>query len=116
MKDVGLGYLTLDRATKTLSGGEAQRIRLASQLGSGLTRSIYVLDEPTIGLHSSDTQKLIHTLHDIRSKGNTLVIVEHDEEVIRNSDYLVDIGPNAGKYGGKIVAKGKIDDMKKRNH
>ena len=113
LQDVGLGYLTLNRPTKTLSGGESQRIRLASQLGSGLTRSIYVLDEPTIGLHPSDTERLIQTLHDIRSKGNTIVVVEHDEDIIKSSDYIIDIGPKAGRFGGSVVTQGNISKIDK---
>ena len=108
MNDVGLEYLTLDRKTGTLSGGEAQRIRLASQIGSRLTGTIYILDEPTIGLHQRDNEKLIKTLHDLRDLGNTIIVVEHDEETIRSSDYLVDIGPKAGAHGGKIVVAGPI--------
>ncbi|MCP6719910.1 MAG: excinuclease ABC subunit UvrA [Patescibacteria group bacterium] len=111
MNDVGLEYLTLDRKTRTLSGGEAQRIRLASQIGSRLTGTIYILDEPTIGLHQRDNAKLIKTLHDLRDLGNTIIVVEHDEETIRSADYLVDIGPKAGVHGGKIVAAGPIPDI-----
>ncbi|MAF80122.1 excinuclease ABC subunit A [bacterium] len=109
--DVGLGYLTLDRKAGTLAGGEAQRIRLASQIGSGLTGTLYVLDEPTIGLHQKDNEKLIHTLLELKELGNTIIVVEHDEETIRASDYLVDIGPGAGTHGGEIVAKGKIPEI-----
>ncbi|MEK7077220.1 MAG: excinuclease ABC subunit UvrA, partial [Patescibacteria group bacterium] len=108
MIDVGLGYLTLDRKAGTLSGGEAQRIRLASQIGSRLVGTLYILDEPTIGLHQKDNAKLINTLHELRDLGNTVLVVEHDEETIRESDYLVDIGPGAGIHGGKIVAQGEI--------
>jgi excinuclease ABC subunit A len=111
MIDVGLEYLTLDRRAGTLSGGEAQRIRLASQIGSRLTGTLYILDEPTIGLHQRDNAKLIKTLHDLRDLGNTVIVVEHDEETIRSSDYLVDIGPGAGVYGGKIVAAGPIPEI-----
>ncbi|MDP2704028.1 MAG: excinuclease ABC subunit UvrA [bacterium] len=111
--DVGLGYLTLDRKAGTLAGGEAQRIRLASQIGSGLTGTLYVLDEPTIGLHQKDNAKLIRTLLELKNLGNTIIVVEHDEETIRASDYLVDIGPGAGVHGGYIVAEGKIPEILK---
>ena len=111
MIDVGLEYLTLERRAGTLSGGEAQRIRLASQIGSRLTGTLYILDEPTIGLHQRDNAKLIATLQDLRDLGNTVLVVEHDEETIRQSDYLVDIGPGAGVHGGKIVAQGSIPEI-----
>ena len=111
MMDVGLNYLTLDRRAGTLSGGESQRIRLASQIGSRLVGTLYILDEPTIGLHQRDNDKLIKTLHNLRDLGNTIIIVEHDEETIRSSDYLVDIGPAAGIHGGKIVAQGPIPEI-----
>jgi excinuclease ABC subunit A len=111
MKNVGIGYLTLDRRAHTLSGGEAQRIRLASQLGSGLVGALYVLDEPTIGLHSRDNDKLIKTLLDLRDLGNTIIVVEHDEDTIYSSDYLVDIGPGAGVHGGEVVVAGYLDDL-----
>ncbi len=104
--DVGLEYLTLGRAAATLSGGESQRIRLAGQLGSGLCGVLYVLDEPTIGLHARDSQKLLAALHQLRDLGNTLLVVEHDQEIIEGSDYLCDFGPQAGKYGGEVVAAG----------
>lgn len=103
LNDVGLNYLTLSRAAKTLSGGEAQRIRLATQIGSGLVGVMYVLDEPSIGLHQRDNEKLISTLHNLRDLGNTLIVVEHDEDTIRKSDWLVDIGPEAGENGGEVV-------------
>jgi excinuclease ABC subunit A len=106
LKSVGLEYLTLNREAGTLSGGEAQRIRLASQIGSGLTGVLYVLDEPTIGLHQKDNQKLIDTLKKLRDLGNTVVVVEHDAEMMRQADYLVDFGPGAGKHGGEVVAVG----------
>lgn len=109
--DVGLDYLTLDRRANTLSGGEAQRIRLASQLGSRLVGALYVLDEPTIGLHSRDNDRLIKTLEDLRDLGNTIIVVEHDEDTIFASDYLVDIGPGAGIHGGKIVVAGETDKL-----
>jgi excinuclease ABC subunit A len=111
--DVGLDYLTLSREASTLSGGEAQRIRLASQIGSGLSNTLYVLDEPTIGLHERDTEKLINILKNLNKQNNTLIIVEHDEKTIFSSDFLVDLGPLAGKNGGKIVAIGYIKDILK---
>jgi excinuclease ABC subunit A len=111
MLNVGIEYLTLDRKANTLSGGEAQRIRLASQLGSGLVGALYVLDEPTIGLHQRDNDKLIDTLKHLRDLGNTVIIVEHDEDTIYASDYIVDIGPGAGVHGGHIVASGWLDDL-----
>jgi excinuclease ABC subunit A len=104
--DVGLDYITLSRYAMTLSGGESQRIRLATQIGSGLTGVTYVLDEPTIGLHSRDNDRLIKTLKNLRDLGNTVIVVEHDEEVIRSSDYIVDVGPGAGVHGGEIVYQG----------
>jgi excinuclease ABC subunit A len=107
--DVGLDYLTLDRPAMTLSGGEAQRIRLATQIGAGLTGVLYVLDEPSIGLHQRDNSRLLRTLIKLRDLGNTLIVVEHDEETIRAADHLVDIGPGAGVHGGRIVAQGKLD-------
>ena len=109
LKDVGLSYLTLDRSAETLSGGEAQRIRLASQIGSGLVGVTYVLDEPSIGLHQRDNTKLIKTLSNLKSLGNTVIVVEHDEEAIRSADHIIDIGPGAGKHGGEICAQGNID-------
>lgn len=111
LKDVGLGYLNLARMAGTLSGGEAQRIRLATQIGSGLSGVLYVLDEPSIGLHQRDNDRLIKTLIKLRNLGNTLVVVEHDEETIRNADYIVDIGPKAGINGGEIIAQGSVDDI-----
>ena len=111
MINVGIEYLTLDRRAHTLSGGEAQRIRLASQLGSGLVGALYVLDEPTIGLHSRDNDRLIKTLLHLRDIGNTIIVVEHDEETILSSDYLVDIGPGAGVHGGKVVVSGYVEDL-----
>lgn len=111
LTDVGLGYLTLDRSAPTLSGGEAQRIRLATQVGSKLTGITYVLDEPTIGLHPRDNGRLIGTLKSLRDSGNTIIVVEHDEETIRNADFIVDIGPGAGEHGGKIVAEGNVDEL-----
>jgi excinuclease ABC subunit A len=111
MNDVGLGYLTLDRRTGSLSGGEAQRIRLATQVGSGLVGVCYVLDEPTIGLHQRDNQRLIRTLLKLRDIGNTVLMVEHDEDCIRSADYLIDIGPGAGAHGGNIVAAGPMPQV-----
>ena len=105
--DVGLNYLTLDRGASTLSGGEAQRIRLATQIGSGLAGVLYVLDEPSIGLHQRDNHRLIQTLKRLRDIGNTLIVVEHDEDTIRESDWLIDIGPRAGEYGGEVVYQGE---------
>ena len=109
--NVGLEYLTLDRTAETLSGGEAQRIRLASQIGSGLVGVMYVLDEPSIGLHQRDNQRLIETLFHLRDLGNTVIMVEHDEEAIRSADHVVDIGPGAGVHGGHIVAQGSVDEI-----
>ena len=109
--DVGLHYLSLDRAAGTLAGGEAQRIRLATQIGSGLVGVLYVLDEPSIGLHQRDNQRLIETLVRLRDLGNTLIVVEHDEETIRTADWVVDIGPGAGEHGGRIVVSGPVDDL-----
>jgi excinuclease ABC subunit A len=111
MLDVGLDYLTLDRRANTLSGGEAQRIRLASQLGSGLVGALYVLDEPTIGLHQRDNERLIKTLINLRDLGNTIIVVEHDEDTIYAGDYLVDIGPGAGVHGGNVVVDGYLDKL-----
>ncbi|NCB48754.1 MAG: excinuclease ABC subunit A, partial [Clostridia bacterium] len=109
--DVGLDYLTLDRISRTLSGGEAQRIRLATQIGSGLVGVLYILDEPSIGLHQSDNEKLLKSLKRLRDLGNTLIVVEHDEDTIRQADYIVDIGPKAGVNGGEIVAQGSLQDI-----
>jgi excinuclease ABC subunit A len=111
--DVGLNYLTLDRSAETLSGGEAQRIRLASQIGAGLVGVMYILDEPSIGLHQRDNERLLKTLMHLRDLGNSVLVVEHDEEAIRRADYIIDIGPGAGVHGGKIVAAGGIDDILK---
>ncbi len=109
--DVGLDYLSLDRAAMTLSGGEAQRIRLATQIGSGLTGVLYVLDEPSIGLHQRDNTRLLNTLIKLRDLGNTLIVVEHDEETMRAADYVVDIGPGAGVHGGRIIAQGSLENV-----
>merc|ERR1712034_96306 len=106
--DVGLDYLSLDRASGSLSGGEAQRIRLATQIGAGLVGVLYVLDEPSIGLHQRDNQRLIDTLSRLRDLGNTVIVVEHDEETIRSADHVVDIGPGAGEHGGDIVFSGPV--------
>ena len=106
LNNVGLEYLTLNRASGTLSGGEAQRIRLATQIGSRLTGVLYVLDEPSIGLHQRDNDRLINTLIEMRDLGNTLIVVEHDDDTMRAADYLVDIGPGAGEHGGQIVSSG----------
>lgn len=111
MNDVGIDYLSLDRRANTLSGGEAQRIRLASQLGSGLVGALYVLDEPTIGLHQRDNDRLINTLTQLRDMGNTVIVVEHDEDTIYASDYLIDIGPKAGVHGGNVVVSGYLDEL-----
>ncbi len=111
LKDVGLSYLTLARSAATLSGGEAQRIRLATQIGSGLTGVLYILDEPSIGLHQRDNEKLINTLKKLRDLGNTLIVVEHDEDTMRAADFIVDIGPKAGVHGGEVVATGSVKDI-----
>jgi len=113
LQDVGLGYLTLSRSAETLSGGEAQRIRLATQIGSGLVGVLYILDEPSIGLHQRDNAKLLATLKKLKDLGNTLIVVEHDEETIRAADYLVDVGPYAGVHGGEIVAAGSVEQVMK---
>ena len=111
--DVGLGYLTLNRLSNSLSGGESQRINLATSLGSSLVGSLYILDEPSIGLHSRDTDRLIHVLRELQALGNTVVVVEHDEEIIRAADYIIDIGPNAGRLGGEVVYQGDMKDLQK---
>jgi excinuclease ABC subunit A len=113
--NVGLSYLTLSRPAKSLSGGEAQRIRLASQIGTGLSGVLYVLDEPSIGLHAKDMKKLIETLKALKNLGNTLVVVEHDKQTIENSDYIIELGPNAGDNGGKVIFTGSLKDIKKSN-
>lgn len=112
--NVGLGYLTLNRRSNTLSGGESQRVNLATSLGSSLVGSLYILDEPSIGLHSRDTQRLISVLRDLQSLGNTVVIVEHDEEIMRAADFLIDIGPDAGRLGGEVVFQGNVSDLAER--
>ena len=111
--DVGLDYLTLDRKSSTLSGGEAERIRLATQVGSGLVGVVYILDEPSIGLHQKDNERLLSTLHALKSIGNTLIVVEHDEDTIRKSDYVIDLGPGAGEFGGEITYAGKVSGLLK---
>ncbi len=111
--DVGLGYLALSRDARTISGGEAQRIRIASQIGSGLTGVLYVLDEPSIGLHERDTMKLIRTLKTLQEKGNSVIVVEHDKETIESADFIIDIGPGAGEYGGEVVFAGTLEELKK---
>src|SRR5207237_3452712 len=116
MIDVGLDYLTIDRGANTLSGGESQRIRLATQIGSKLMGVLYILDEPSIGLHQRDNKRLINTLISLRDLGNTLIVVEHDEETIRSADYMVDIGPAAGEHGGEIVAAGTVDEDLRNPH
>ena len=113
LMDVGLGYLTLNRLSNSLSGGESQRINLATSLGSSLVGSLYILDEPSIGLHSRDTERLIKVLRQLQQLGNTVVVVEHDEEIIRSADYIIDIGPNAGRLGGEIVYQGDMKDLQK---
>nr|MBP6497374.1 excinuclease ABC subunit UvrA [Campylobacteraceae bacterium] len=113
--DVGLGYISLGRDARTISGGEAQRIRIASQIGSGLTGVMYVLDEPSIGLHERDTLKLIRTLRNLQQKGNSVIVVEHDKETIQAADFVVDIGPGAGKFGGEIVFSGTNEELLKSN-
>ncbi|HRZ87690.1 MAG TPA: excinuclease ABC subunit UvrA, partial [bacterium] len=111
MINVGIGYLTIDRQSGTLSGGEAQRIRLATQVGSGLVGVLYILDEPSIGLHQRDNEKLLATLQKMRDLGNTVLVVEHDEATIRMADHVIDMGPGAGAAGGRIIAQGALDDI-----
>ena len=111
LSDIGLDYITIDRASSTLSGGEAQRIHLATQIGSGLTGVLYVCDEPTVGLHPADDHRLISTLGRLRDLGNTVLVVEHDEAMMRAADHIIDIGPGAGKWGGQVVATGTIEDI-----
>src|SRR5207248_3278386 len=113
LNEVGLEYLTLDRLSSTLSGGEAQRIQLATSLGSQLVGALYVLDEPSIGLHSRDTDKLIRILHDLRDLGNTILVVEHDAEIMKAADHILDLGPGAGEHGGRVVAVGSYDEMRR---
>src|SRR5256885_1926470 len=111
LDNVGIGYLNLARAARTLSGGEAQRIRLATQIGSSLVGVLYILDEPSIGLHQRDNAKLIATLERLRDLGNTVIVVEHDEGTMRAADHLVDLGPGAGEHGGRIIAEGDPEDV-----
>src|SRR3989454_10513632 len=111
LDNVGVGYLSLDRAAGTLSGGEAQRIRLATQIGSSLVGVLYILDEPSIGLHQRDNARLIGTLERLRDLGNTVIVVEHDEGTMRAADHIVDLGPGAGEHGGRIVAEGTPDEV-----
>ena len=113
LMDVGLDYLTLARATGSLSGGEAQRIRLATQIGSGLVGVAYILDEPSIGLHQRDNDKLLGTLKHLRDLGNSVIVVEHDEDTMREADHIVDIGPGAGEHGGEVVAQGTAEEIMK---
>lgn len=110
--DVGLEYLTLSRSAGSLSGGEAQRIRLATQIGSGLTGVLYILDEPSIGLHQRDNEKLLATLRKLRDLGNTVLVVEHDEDTMYAADQIIDIGPGAGVHGGKVIAQGTAEEIK----
>jgi excinuclease ABC subunit A len=111
LKNVGLGYLTLDRESGTLSGGEAQRIRLATQIGAGLVGVLYILDEPSIGLHQRDNERLLASLEGLRDLGNSVLVVEHDEDTIRRADYVLDLGPGAGVRGGELVAAGTVADI-----
>jgi excinuclease ABC subunit A len=111
LEDVGLGYLSLNRQSSTLSGGESQRINLATSLGSSLVGSMYILDEPSIGLHPRDTHRLIEVLKNLRNLGNSVIVVEHDEEIIRSADYIIDIGPLAGNQGGEVVFAGTFEEM-----
>ena len=113
LDNVGVGYLQLDRAAATLSGGEAQRLRLATQIGSQLVGVLYILDEPSIGLHQRDNSKLIATLERLRDLGNTVLVVEHDEQMMRSADHLVDMGPGAGEHGGHVVAEGTAAEVEK---
>jgi len=115
LQNVGLDYLTLNRTSNSLSGGESQRINLATSLGSSLVGSMYILDEPSIGLHPKDTKRLINVLQDLRDLGNTVIVVEHDEDIMKAADYIIDIGPEAGTFGGKIVAEGNFEDILKSN-
>jgi excinuclease ABC subunit A len=113
LENVGLGYLNLDRNARTLAGGEAQRIRLATQIGSGLMGCLYILDEPSIGLHQRDNRKLIDTLTRLRNLGNTVLVVEHDEETMLSADWLIELGPGAGEHGGEVIAQGAPADFLK---
>src|SRR5213075_385673 len=111
--DVGLDYLTLGRSAESLSGGEAQRIRLATQIGSRLVGVLYILDEPSIGLHQRDNARLLATLEQLRDLGNTVIVVEHDEETMRAADHVIDLGPGAGKHGGEVIAVGTVDEIER---
>ena len=111
LQRVGLGYLSINRKSNTLSGGESQRINLATSLGSSLVGSLYILDEPSIGLHPKDTENLISVLEDLRDLGNTVIVVEHDEEIMRAADHIIDIGPEAGTLGGEVVAEGTMQEI-----
>src|SRR5437660_7504541 len=111
LKNVGLGYLTLDRESGTLSGGEAQRIRLATQIGAGLVGVLYILDEPSIGLHQRDNDRLLNTLEGLRDLGNSVLVVEHDADTIRHADHILDLGPGAGIRGGELVASGSLPEV-----
>ena len=113
--NVGLDYLSLDRSSKSLSGGEAQRIRLATQIGSKLVGVLYILDEPSIGLHQRDNEKLINSLEVLRNMGNSVIVVEHDKDMILRADHIIDIGPMAGKNGGEIISEGSPSLLKKQN-
>jgi excinuclease ABC subunit A len=113
--DVGLNYLALSRSSKSLSGGEAQRIRLATQIGSQLVGVLYILDEPSIGLHQRDNERLINSLENLRDIGNSVLVVEHDKDMIERADWVIDIGPKAGKYGGKIISEGTPKQLLKEN-
>jgi excinuclease ABC subunit A len=115
LHDVGLNYLTLDRNASTLAGGEAQRIRLATQIGSGLMGCLYVLDEPSIGRHQRDNERLIKTLIRLRDLGNTVLVVEHDEDTMKASDWLIDLGPGAGEHGGEVVNEGPLEEFLKKD-
>src|SRR5206468_8173248 len=112
LDDVGVGYLTLDRTAATLAGGEAQRIRLATQIGSQLTGVLYILDEPSIGLHHRDNRRLLETLLRLRDLGNTVVVVEHDRDTMEAADWLIDLGPGAGRHGGRLVAEGRPSQVR----
>ena len=113
LRDVGLDYLTLGRGATSLSGGEAQRIRLATQIGSRLVGVLYILDEPSIGLHQRDNERLLGTLRGLRDLGNTVIVVEHDEDTIRAADHVIDLGPRAGRFGGEVVAEGDVDEIRR---
>jgi excinuclease ABC subunit A len=113
LNEVGLGYMQLGRAVPTLSGGESQRIRLAAQLGSNLSGVLYVLDEPTIGLHARDNEQLLDVLQKLRGRGNSVVVVEHDEDTMRRADHIIDLGPGAGVHGGQVVASGTLAELEK---